>query len=333
MKKDKLIVGLDIGTTKICAIAGVKNGNGGIDVIGVGSSPSHGLRKGVVVNIDSTVASIQSAVKEVELMAGIKVDSVYAGIAGGHITSMNSRGVVAISGPAHEVTQSDIDRVIDAARAVSIPMDREVIHALVKEYIIDNQDGIKTPMGMSGIRLEAEVHIVTGAVTSVQNIIKSVCNAGYNVIDIVLEQVASAEATLTQDEKDLGTVLIDIGGGTTDLALFVKGSTCYTSVLSIGGNHFTNDISVGFRTPLTEAEKIKIKYGCAMGSLIDEDGEIEVPSVGGRKSRTLSRKVLCDIIEPRAEEIFCLIDNGIRQSKYRSMIGGGVVLTGGTVIL
>lgn len=332
-KKVETITGLDIGTTKICAIIGTPADNGKIDIIGIGTCQSRGLRKGVVVNIDSTVESIRHAVREAELMAGVTVDSVYAGIAGGHIKGFNSRGVVAVSSRNHEVSQNDIDRVIDAARAVAIPMDREVIHIIPQEYIVDDQDGIKKPLGMSGVRLEAEVHIVTGAVTSAQNIIKSVSNAGLEVRDIVLEQIAAAEATLSQDEKDLGTILVDIGGGTTDLALFVNGAIWHTSVLSLGGDHFTNDISVGFRTPVHEAEKIKRKYGCAMADLLEEDEKIEVPSVGGRKSRVLSRRVLSDIIEPRAEEIFSLTSQEIKNTGYKDFVAAGVVLTGGAVIM
>jgi cell division protein FtsA len=332
-KKIETITGVDIGTTKICAIIGTPSDDGKIDIIGIGTCQSRGLRKGVGVNIDSTVESIRQAVQEAELMAGVTVDSVYAGIAGGHIKGFNSRGVVAVSSKSHEVSQSDIDRVIDAARAVAIPMDREVIHIIPQEYIIDDQDGIKKPLGMSGVRLEAEVHIVTGAVTSAQNIIKSVSNAGLEVKDIVLEQIASAEATLSQDEKDLGTILVDIGGGTTDIALFVNGAIWHTAVLSLGGDHFTNDISVGFRTPVHEAEKIKRKYGCAMSDLLENDEKIEVPSVGGRKSRVLSRRVLSDIIEPRAEEIFSLVSQEVKNTGYKDFIAAGVVLTGGAVIM
>ena len=332
-KKIETITGVDIGTTKICAIIGTPADDGKIDIIGIGTCQSRGLRKGVVVNIDSTVESIRNAVQEAELMAGVTVDSVYAGIAGGHIKGFNSRGVVAVSTKSREVTQNDINRVIDAARAVAIPMDREVIHIIPQEYIIDDQDGIKKPLGMSGVRLEAEVHIVTGAVTSAQNIIKSVSNAGLEVKDIVLEQIASAEAALSQDEKDLGTILVDIGGGTTDIALFVNGAIWHTSVLSLGGDHFTNDISVGFRTPVHEAEKIKRKYGCALAELLESDEKIEVPSVGGRKPRVLSRRVLSDIIEPRAEEIFSLVSQEVKNTGYKDFIAAGVVLTGGAVIM
>ena len=258
-KKENIIVGLDVGTTKICAVVGeVVEGNK-IDIIGIGTSPSKGLRKGVVTNIESTVESIKKAVEEAELMAGVEINSVYAGIAGGHIKSFNSRGVIAIKNK--EVTHADINRVIDAARAVAIPLDREVLHVIPQEFIIDDQDGIKEPLGMSGVRLEAEVHIVTGAVTSAQNIIKSVNRAGLHVIDIILQPLASSEAVLTSDEKELGVAVVDIGGGTTDIATFVNGSLWHTAVLGIGGNHLTNDVAVGLRTPASEAEKIKEKYG------------------------------------------------------------------------
>src|SRR4051794_11286873 len=277
---DDLIVGLDIGTTKICAIVGEVNDHGGVDIVGIGTHPSKGLRKGVVINIEATVNSIKQAVSEAELMAGCEISHVYAGIAGGHIKGFNSHGIVAVK--EREVTQADINRVIDAARAIAIPLDREVIHILPQEYVIDEQDGIREPMGMSGVRLEAKVHIVTGAVTSAQNIIKCAQRCGLTVADIVLEQLASSEAVLSPDEKDLGVALIDIGGGTTDLAIWSDGSIVHTSVLAVGGDHITNDIAVGLRTPTDEAERIKQKYGCAMGALVGKDETIEVPSVGGR---------------------------------------------------
>ncbi len=283
-------MGLDIGTTKICAIVGNVTDEG-IDIVGIGSSPSRGLRKGVVINIDSTVASIRKAVEEAELMAGCEIKSVYAGIAGGHIKGFNSQGIIAIKN--REVSPDDVKRVIEAAKAIAIPMDREVIHILPQEFIIDDQDGIREPLGMSGVRLEAKVHIVTGAVASAQNIVKSCNRAGLDVADIVLEQLASSEAVLSADEKELGVALIDIGGGTTDIAIFVDGAIKHTSVLSLGGNQMTNDIAVGLRTPMAEAEKIKQKYGCCLASMVGKDETIEVPSVGGRKPRILSRQLLC----------------------------------------
>jgi cell division protein FtsA len=330
-KKGELIVGLDIGTTKICAIVGEVSEDGSIDIIGIGSHPSKGLRKGVVINIDSTVQSIKKAIEEAELMAGCEISTVYAGIAGGHIKGFNSHGVVAVK--EKEITPADVDRVIDAAKAVAIPMDREVIHILPQEFIVDEQDGIREPVGMSGVRLEAQVHIVTGAVSSAQNIIKCANRTGLNVADIVLEQLASSESVLTEDEKELGVALIDMGGGTTDLAIFSEGAIVHTSVLAVGGNHLTNDIAVGLRTPTHEAEKIKQKYGCAMASMVDRDETIEVPSVGGRNPRVLSRQILCEIIEPRVEEIFMLVQREIEKSGYAELLASGVVITGGTTLL
>ena len=329
-RKDNLIVGLDIGTTKICAIVGNVTEDG-IDIVGIGTSPSRGLRKGVVINIESTVASIRKAVEEAELMAGCEIKSVYAGIAGGHIKGFNSQGIIAIKN--REVSPEDVKRVIDAAKAIAIPMDREVIHILPQEFIIDDQDGIREPLGMSGVRLEARVHIVTGAVASAQNIIKSCNRAGLDVADIVLEQLASSEAVLSAEEKELGVALIDIGGGTTDIAIFIDGAIKHTSVLSLGGNQMTNDIAVGLRTPMAEAEKIKQKYGCCLSSLVGKDETIEVPSVGGRKPRVLSRQLLAEILEPRVQEIFDLVNREIVKSGYDDVIASGVVITGGSTIL
>lgn len=329
-KNSNLVVGLDIGTTKICAIVGEITEEG-INIIGIGTHPSSGLRKGVVINIESTVASIKKAVEEAELMSGVEINSVYTGIAGGHIKGFNSHGVVALKD--REVQKSDVQRVIDAAKAVAIPLDREVIHIVPQEYVIDDQDGIKDPMGMSGVRLEAKVHIVTGAISSAQNIIKCCNSAGLNVSDIVLQQLASSASVLTRDEKELGVALVDIGGGTTDIAIFSGGALVHTAVLSLGGNHITNDIAVGLRTPNNEAEKIKCKHGCAMSSMIDRDDTIEVPSVGGRKPRIISRQVLTDIIEPRAEELFALVHREIIKSGYEDLLASGVVITGGQSIM
>jgi len=327
---DNLIVGLDIGTTKICAIIGNLTEDG-LDIVGIGTSPSKGLRKGMVINIDSTVEAIQKSIREAELMAGCEIKSVFAGIAGGHIKGFNSQGVIAIKN--REVTSDDVRRVIDAAKAIAIPMDREVIHILPQEFIIDDQDGIKEPLGMSGVRLEAKVHIVTGAIASAQNIVKSCQRAGCDVADIVLEQLASAEAVLSADEKELGVAMIDIGGGTTDIAIFVDGAIKHTAVLSLGGNHLTNDIAVGLRTPVGEAEKIKQQYGCCLTSMVGKDETIEVPSVGGREPRILSRQLLAEILEPRVEEIFTLVNREIVRSGFSDLIASGVVITGGTCIL
>ncbi|MFH1898719.1 MAG: cell division protein FtsA [Candidatus Desantisbacteria bacterium] len=331
MSKGETIVGLDIGTTKICAIIGEMDEDR-MEIIGVGTAPSHGLKKGVVVNIDSTIKSIENAVSEAELMAGVEISSVYAGIAGSHIKGINSHGVIAIS-RGREVTAADMERVIDAAKAVSIPLDREIIHVLPQQFIIDGQDGIKEPIGMSGTRLEVEIHIVTGAVTSAQNIVKCVNRSGFEVDDLVLEPLAASYAVLTDDEKDLGVVLVDIGGGTTDIGIFIDGSIWHTSVLSIGGDNVTKDISVGLRTPVVDAEKIKITYGCASPSLVKDDEMIEIPSVGERRSKTLPRQVLSEIIEPRMEEIFSLINQEIRMTGYENMIASGIVLTGGAAML
>jgi cell division protein FtsA len=329
-KKDELIVGLDIGTTKICAVVGEATAEG-LDIVGIGTHPSVGLRKGVVVDIQSTVESIKRAVEEAELMAGCEINAVYAGIAGGHIQGLNSHGVIAVK--TREVTQQDIDRVIDAAKAVAIPFDREVIHILPQEYIIDDQGGIHNPLGMSGVRLEARVHIVTGAVTSAQNIVKCCNRAGLDVCDIVLESLASAEAVLTPEERQLGVAMVDFGGGTSDLAIFAENSIRHTSVVALGGNNLTNDIAVGLRTPLEEAEKIKQRYGCAMTSLIQKDETIQVPSVGGGKPRVLSRQILGEIIEPRVEEVCSLLQREILRSGYGDLVASGLVITGGSASL
>ncbi|MBU0701307.1 cell division protein FtsA [bacterium] len=331
MPKGEIVVGLDIGTTKICTIIGEIDEDR-MEIIGVGTAPSHGLKKGVVVNIDSTIKSVENAVSEAELMAGVEISSVYAGIAGSHIKGINSHGVIAIS-RGREVTSADVERVIDAAKAVSIPLDREIIHVLPQQFIIDGQDGIKEPIGMSGTRLEVELHIVTGAVTSAQNIVKCVNRSGFEVDDLVLEPLASSYAVLTEDEKDLGVVLVDIGGGTTDIGIFIDGSIWHTSVLSIGGDNVTKDISVGLRAPVVDAEKIKIRHGCATPSLVKDDEMIEIPSVGERRTRTLPRQVLSEIIEPRMEEIFSLINQEIRMTGYENMIASGIVLTGGAAML
>lgn len=328
--KNSLIVGLDIGTSKVCAVVGEMTERG-MEIIGVGSHPSQGLRKGVVINIESTVDSIKKAVEEAELMAGCEINSVFTGIAGGHIKGFNSHGIVAVKN--REVTQRDVDRVIDAAKAVAIPMDREVLHILPQEYLIDDQDGIKEPLGMSGVRLEAKVHIVTGAVTSAQNIIKCCNRTGLNVVDMALEPLASAEAVLTPEERELGVALVDMGGGTTDIALFHDGAVKHTAVLAIGGNHLTSDIAAGLRTPIGEAERIKQRFGYARTSMVTKDERVEVPSVGGRNSRTISRQILCEIIEPRLEEIFQLIRREITKSGYQGSLASGVVMTGGSTLL
>jgi len=325
-----MIVGLDIGTSKIVAIVGEYDPatDGEIEIIGIGSHPSRGLKKGVVVNIESTVQSIQRAIEEAELMAGCQINSVYAGIAGSHIKSMNSHGIVAIKD--REVTASDLDRVIDAARAVAIPADQRVLHILPQEFIIDEQEGIREPIGMSGVRLEAKVHLVTGAVGAAQNIIKCVRRCGLEVDDIILEQLASSYSILTDDEKELGVCIVDIGGGTTDIAIFADGAIRHTAVIPIAGDQVTNDIAVALRTPTQNAEEIKIKYACALRQLANPDETIEVPSVGERPARQLSRQTLAEVVEPRYEELLMLVQSELRKSGFEEMIAAGVVLTGGS---
>ncbi|QGX39027.1 cell division protein FtsA [Permianibacter aggregans] len=323
----KLIVGLDIGTSKVVAIVGEITPDGDVDIIGIGSHPSRGLKKGVVVNIESTVQSIQRAVEEAELMAGCQIHSVYAGIAGSHVRSLNSHGIVAIRDT--EVTQEDVNRVIDAARAVAIPADQRILHVLPQEFIIDNQEGIREPIGMSGVRLEAKVHIVTGAVSSAQNIVKCVRRCGLEVDEIILEQVASSYAVLTEDEKELGVCLIDIGGGTTDIAIFTQGAIRHTHVIPIAGDQVTNDIAVALRTPTQYAEDIKIKYACALKQLTALDDTIEVPGMGDREPRRMSRQILADVVEQRYEELFQLVQAELRRSGFEELIAAGIVLTGG----
>jgi len=328
--RGNLIVGLDIGTTKICCVVGELS-QGEVNVIGIGTHPSIGLRKGVVVNIEATVDSIKKAVEEAELMSGCEISSVYTGIAGGHITGFNSRGIVAIKGP--EITEIDVERVIDAARAVAIPMDREVIHVLPQEYIVDEQAGIQNPVGMAGVRLEAKIHIVTGAVTSAHNIVKCCNRSGLDVCDIVLESLASGEAVLTGEEKELGTALLDLGGGTTDLAIFSDKNIRHTFVLALGGNNLTNDIAIGLRAPHADAEKIKTRYGTCLSKSVSADDMIEVPGMGGREARKLPRQILGEILEPRMEEIFTLAKREVYRAGLENSIPSGLVLTGGTSLL
>ncbi|MBN1663006.1 MAG: cell division protein FtsA [Deltaproteobacteria bacterium] len=329
-KKRSMIVGLDIGTTKTCAIIGEITETG-IDIVGLGTNASEGIRKGVVVNIDSTVESIKGAIDEAEHMSGCEIASVYAGIAGGHIKGQNSLGIVAVKG--REVDAEDVDRAIEASTAIAMPADREILHTLPQYYVVDEQDGVKDPVGMSGVRLEAKVHIVTGAAAAIQNIMKSVNRVGLDLNGIVLEQLAAGEAVLSADEKDLGVVLIDIGGGTTDIAVFSEGSIKYTAILPVGGNYVTSDIAAGLRTPIADAEKIKIKYGCAFSSLIQKDEVIEVPSVGGREPREVSRQILGRVIEARMDEILNLAYKEVLKSGLEERLAAGVVLTGGTAIL
>ena len=328
-KIDKdVIVGLDIGTSKVLALVGEVTADGAIEVIGMGSQPSRGLKKGVVVNIESTVQSIQRAVEEAELMADCEINAVYAGIAGSHVRSLNSHGVVAIRD--REVTHGDVEHVIDAAKAVAIPADQRILHVLPQEFLIDGQEGIRDPIGMSGVRLEAKVHIVTGADSAAQNIIKCVQRCGLAVEDVVLEQLASSFAVLTEDEKELGVCLVDVGGGTTDIAVFSGGAIRHTAVIPIAGDQVTNDIAVSMRTPTQYAEDIKIRYACALSQLANPDETIEVPSVGDRPPRRLARQTLAEIVEPRYEELFGLIRDELRRAGLEEQVATGIVLTGGS---
>ncbi len=331
-KRDHILVGLDIGTTKICAIVAEVTVDGAVNIIGVGSSPSRGLRKGVVVNIESTVESIKKAVEEAELMAAVQINSVYTGIAGSHISGENAKGVVALK--KQEVTWQDVQRAIESARTAAVfPQDRRILHIIPREFVVDDQDGVREPIGMFGSRLEVSLHIITGAVTSAQNIIKSVNRAGLDVVDIVLQPLASSEAVLTPEEKDLGVAMVDLGGGTTDLAIYLEGSIRHTAVLPIGGQHVTKDIAFGLRTPQAEAEKIKVRQGVALSDLVDEEEMVEVPSVGEREARSVPRKMLAEIIEPRVEEMFDLVQREIVRTGYEGMLAAGVVITGGTSLL
>ncbi|EAS47279.1 cell division protein FtsA [marine gamma proteobacterium HTCC2207] len=326
--EENMIVGLDIGTSKIVAIVGSIGERGELEIIGTGSYPSSGLKKGVVVNIEATVNSIQRAIEEAELMAGCSIHSVYAGIAGSHIRSLNSHGIVAIRD--REVQELDVDRVLDAARAVAIPADQEILHVLSQEFIIDNQEGVHEPIGMSGVRLEAKVHLVTCAANAAQNIKKCIRRCGLEVEDVVLEQLASSDAVLTEDEKQLGVALVDIGGGTSDIAIYTEGAIRYTGVIPIAGDQVTNDIAMALRTPTPHAEELKIKYACALAKLARPEETVKVPSVGDREARDLSRQSLAEVVEPRYDELFTLIQAEIRRSGFEELIAAGVVLTGGT---
>jgi cell division protein FtsA len=332
-KKERYVVGLDVGTHKVCAIVAEMTDEGRLDVIGIGQAESKGLRKGVVINLEVTVDSIKRVVEEAELMAGVEIGSAYVGLAGTHIRGFNSRGVIAVSNKNRIIEREDVARVIEAAKAVAIPLDREILHVLPQEFVVDDQDGIGDPTGMTGTRLEVNVHVITCASTAAQNTVTCVNRAGLEVTDTVLTQLSAAEACLTPDEKELGVALVDIGGGTTDLAIFEKGSLWHTAVLQVGGEHFTNDVAVALRTPVNEAEKIKKKHGCALVSMIPEEDSIEVPSVGGRKPRIMARQVLGDVLQARAEEICQLALTEIRRAGFDRSLNSGVVLTGGGAIL
>lgn len=329
MPQDNLIVGLDIGTTKVCAVIGEYNDSGQLEITGVGTRPSHGLRRGVVINIESTLRSVASAIEAAEMMSGREVQSVFTGIAGAHIEGINSRGVVAVTGRGREITKDDVDRVIDAAKAVVIPMDREVLHVIPQEFIVDDQGGVRNPIDMIGIRLEAEVHIITGSVTSAQNLLKCVNRAGFRVNDIILQSLASSEAVLSEDEKELGVLLIDLGGGTTDVLVHLDGAPYYTDVIAIGGNQVTSDLAIMLKTPQDAAERIKKDSGSCYMPLVDGNEEVVIPGVGGWPSATIPRREICRIIQPRMTEILAMVRDQLAKKHYLKLLGGGVVLTGG----
>src|SRR6188474_3299421 len=332
-RRERYLVGLDVGTSKVAAIVGEVMDDGNLDIIGIGLAESKGIRRGVVNNVDSAAEAIKKAIDEAELTAGVEIDSVYLALSGAHVKAFNSRGVVAVSGRNREITREDVKRAIDAARAVALPGGREILHVLPQDFVVDDQDGIAVPVGMTGSRLEVNVHVVTGSSSSMQNMIACVNRAGVEVADTVLEQLAASESVLTADEKELGVALVDIGGGTTDFAVFERGSLWHTGVVAVGGDHFTNDIAVGLRTPIPDAEKLKRRSGCALSSMVDEDDTIEVASVGGRKPRLMARRILSEILQPRAEEIFHLIWDEIRRAGYEKSLNSGIVLTGGGAIL
>ena len=332
-RKDRYLVGLDVGTSKVCAIVGELVDDGGLDIVGIGVAESRGIRRGVIVNLEAAVDSIKKAVDEAELMAGVEIDAVHLSMAGPHIKGFNSRGVIAVAGKSREITRDDVRRAIEAAKAVSLPAGREILHVLPQDFVVDEQDGIGAPVGMTGARLEVNVHIVTSATTATQNLVSCVNRAGVGVIDTVVEQIGAAEAVLTPDEKELGVALVDIGGGTTDIAIFERGSLWHTAVIGVGGDHFTSDIAVGLRMPIPDAEKLKRKCGCALSAMVDEDETIDVASVGGRRSRVMARRILSEILQPRAEEIFHLVWDEIRRAGYEKSLNSGIVLTGGGAIL
>ncbi len=332
-RKDRYLVGLDVGTSKVCAIVGELVEDNGVDVVGIGVAESRGIRRGVIVNLEAAVESIKKAVEEAELMAGVEIDAVHLSMAGPHIKGFNSRGVIAVAGKSREITRDDVRRAIEAAKAVSLPAGREILHVLPQDFVVDEQDGIGAPVGMTGARLEVNVHIVTSSATATQNIVSCVNRAGVGVIDTVIEQIAAAEAVLTPDEKELGVALVDIGGGTTDIAIFERGSLWHTAVIGVGGDHFTSDIAVGLRMPIPDAEKLKRKCGCALSAMVEEDETMDVASVGGRRPRVMARRILSEILQPRAEEIFHLVWDEIRRAGYEKSLNSGIVLTGGGAIL
>jgi cell division protein FtsA len=332
-RRDRYLVGLDVGTSKVAAIVGEIRDEGAVDIIGIGVAESKGIRRGVVNNVDAAAEAIKRALDEAELTAGIEIDTVYLALSGAHVKAFNSRGVVAVAGRNREITRDDVKRAIDAARAVALPSGREILHVLPQDFVVDDQDGIAVPVGMTGSRLEVNVHVVSGSSSSMQNMVACVNRAGVEVVETVLEQLSASEAVLTQDEKDLGIALVDIGGGTTDFAVFEHGSLWHTGVLAVGGDHFTNDIAVGLRMPLPEAEKLKRRAGCALSSMVPEDDTMDVASIAGRRARVMPRRVLSEILQPRAEEICHLLWDEIRKAGFERALNSGIVLTGGGSML
>jgi cell division protein FtsA len=331
--RERYLVGLDVGTSTVCAVVGESLEDGSVDIVGIGVAESRGIKRGVVVNLEAAVESIKKAIDEAELMAGVEIDSVHLALSGPHIKGFNSRGVIAVAGKNREISRDDVRRAIEAAKAVALPAGRDILHVLPQDFVVDEQDGIGAPIGMTGARLEVNVHVVTVAASTLHNIVACVNRAGIEVTDTVIEQLAAAEAVLAQDEKELGVALVDIGGGTADVAIFERGSLWHTAVVAVGGEHFTSDIAVGLRTPIPDAEKLKRKSGCALSSMVDEDDTIEVASVGGRKPRLMARRILSEILQPRAEEIFHLVWDEIRRAGYEKSLNSGIVLTGGGSIL
>jgi cell division protein FtsA len=332
-RRERYLVGLDVGTSKVTAVVGETMEDGGLDIIGIGLAESRGIKRGTVVNLEAAVESIKHAIDEAELTAGIEIDSVHLALSGAHVKGFNSRGVVAVAGKNREISREDVRRAIDAAKAVSLPSGREILHVLPQDFVVDDQDGIGAPVGMTGSRLEVNVHIITGNSSATQNVVACVNRAGVTVADTVLGQLAAAEAVLTPDERELGAALVDVGGGTTDFAIFERGSLWHTGVIGVGGDHFTNDIAVGLRTPVPDAERVKRRSGCALAALVGEDETIEVAGVGGRKPRLMSRRVLAEILQPRAEEIFHLLWDEIRRAGFDKSLHSGLVLTGGGAML
>ncbi|HEY3382281.1 MAG TPA: cell division protein FtsA [Vicinamibacterales bacterium] len=332
-RRERYLVGLDIGTSKTTAIVGEPGENNSLNIVGMGVAESHGIRRGLVVNLVAAVDSIKRAVVEAELTAGIEIDNVHLALCGPHVKGFNSRGVVAVAGKNREITHEDVGRAIDAAKAVSLPTGRQILHVLPQDFVVDDQDGIRDPIGMTGARLEVNVHVVTGSVTATQNIVACVNRAGVHVKGTALGQLAASDAVLTEDEKELGVALLDIGGGTTDLAIFERGSLWHTAVVPVGGDHFTNDIAVGLRMPIPEAEKLKQRSGCALSAMVEDEETIEVASVGGRRPRVMGRRILTEVLQPRAEEIFHLVWDEIRHAGYEKALNSGIVLTGGGAIL